>query len=201
MVLKDRLFRLADTGFRKTSMRPFVLTAGKALKREWAARARGSAISHVFVSVENPIRPDPGAPNPFKVIRAIQECNSPELPIVPGVCVVPNDCFRHLYKICDWFYREVGSIPLICEVNYSLYQSPTEDEWCALEDVLPGIIKDFFPKTQLNIFSSVVPEYAYGGRDPYLFDLNLENSHKMNQWNYKNKVDELIQHLETVDYP
>src|SRR3989338_6781047 len=47
MVLKDRLFRLADTGFRKTSMRPFVLTAGKALKREWAARARGSAISHV----------------------------------------------------------------------------------------------------------------------------------------------------------
>lgn len=201
MVLKDRLFRLADTGYEKTGVRPFVLTAGKALNKGWASRARGSAISHVFVSIENPIRPDPGAPNPFKVARAIQECTSLEMPIVPGVCVVPNDCFKHLYEICDWFYREVGSIPLICEVNYGLYQSPTEDEWHALEDVLPGVIRDFFPKTQLNLFSSVVPEYAYGGRDPYLFDLNLGNSHRMEQGNYRNKVDGFIQHLETVDYP
>lgn len=201
IVLKNRLFQLADTGYRKTGMRPFILTAGKTLKKEWVQRARASAISHVFVSVENPIRPDPGAPNPFKVIKAIQECNSSELPIVPGVCVVPNDCFKHLYEICDWFFREVGSIPLICEMNYSLYQSPTADEWSALEDVLPGVIKDFFPKTQLNIFSSVIPEYAYGGLDPYLFDLNLENSHEMNQGNYKDKIDWFIQHLETANYP
>lgn len=201
MVLKNRLFRLADIGFRKTGMRPFVLTAGKALRKEWAERARESALSHVFVSIENPIRPDPGAPNPFKVVRAIQECTSPELPIVPGVCVVPKDCFKHLYKICEWFYGELGSIPLICEMNYSLYQSPTEDEWRALEEVLPEVIKDFFPKTQLNLFSSVAPEYAYGGRDPYVFDLNLENSHKMDQGNYKDKTEGFIQHLETVDYP
>lgn len=201
MVLGDRLFQLADTGFRKTGMRPFVLTAGKALGKKWVEQARASAISHAFVSVENPIHPDPGAPNPFKVIRAIAKYDSPEFPIIPGVCVVPNNCFKHLYEICDWFYNEVGSIPLICEVNYSLYQSPTEDEWEELTEVLPRIINDFFQKTQLNLFSSVVPEYAYGGMDPYVFDLNLENSHKMDQGNYESKIDEFTRYLETVDYP
>lgn len=201
MVLGDRLFALADIGLKKTSMRPFVLTAGKALGREWVNRARNSAFSHVFVSVENPIRPDPGAPNPFKVVQMIQKYNSLELPIVPGVCVIPNDCFKHIYEICNWFYREVGSIPLICEKNYSLYQSPTEDEWRALEDCIPEVIKDFFPKTQLNIFSSVVPEYAYGGQDPYLFELNLENSHGLDQKNYKDKIDWFMQHLENANYP
>lgn len=201
MVLKDRLFRLADTGYKRTDIQPFVLTAGKNLNKKWVNRARESAISHVFVSIENPIKPDPGAPNPFKVVQAINECSSLEFPIVPGVCVVPNNCFKYLYEICEWFYKELGSIPLICEVNYSQYQSPKEDEWRALEDVLPSIIKEFFPKTQLNLFSSVIPEYAYGGRDPYLFDLNLENSHGINQENHEEKIVEFFKHLETVDYP
>lgn len=201
MVLGDRLFDLASTGLRKTGLRPFVLTAGKNLSAAWVNKARQSPISHVFVSVENPIRPDKHAPNPFKVAEAIRNFTAPEMPIVPGVCVVSNDCFKYLYQICEWFFKELGRIPLICEVNYEPYISPTEDEWLALEEALPAVIKDFFPKTQLNLFSSIVPEYAYGGKDPYVFDLNLENSHGIDAGNYRSKLSGFIQHLETANYP
>lgn len=201
MVLGDRLFDLAKIGFEKTGLHPFVLTAGKELNRDWAKKAAQSPISHVFVSIENPIIPNQGAPNPFKVVEAINECNSSHLPVIPGVCVVPNNCFKYLYEICEWFYRELGRIPLICEVNYSRYKCPSEDEWRALEDVVPAVVKDFFPKTPLNLFSSVVPEYAYGGKDPYVFDLNLENKHQINKGNYKRKLDSFIEHLITVNYP
>lgn len=200
-VLGDRLFELANIGFQHTGARPFILTAGKRLEKSWVEKAKRSQISHIFVSVENPIDPQRGAPNPFGVVQMIRECNSPELPIVPGVCIVPNNCFKYLYRICEWFYKELGRIPLICEVNYSPYQSPNEDEWRDLERELPKVIKDFFPLTQLNLFSSVVPELAYGGKDPYVFDLNLENTHCIDLVNYQTKVDEFIGYLETVSYP
>ncbi|MFA6515426.1 MAG: radical SAM protein [Candidatus Paceibacterota bacterium] len=201
MVLGDRLFELAKIGFQKTGLHPFILTAGKELNKKWVDKAIQSQISHVFVSVENPFRPNKGAPNPFKVVESIKEYNSSQMPIVPGVCVIPNDCFKDLYKICEWFYKELGEIPLICEVNYSTYKTPTDDEWLALEDNLPFVIKDFFPQTKLNLFSSVVPEYAYNGKDPYVFDLNLENTHGITEHNYKSKLDGFIEKLKTVNYP
>lgn len=201
LVLGNRLFELAEMGFKKTGLKPFILTAGKELDKEWVGSALQSKIGHVFVSIENPIKPDRGAPNPFRIVEAIRKYDSLRLPILPGVCVVPNDCFKHLYDICEWFYKELGRIPLICEVNYSTYQSPSAEEWRALEDVIPAIITDFFSKTQLNLFSSVVPEYAYGGKDPYVFDLNLENTHEITRQNYRSKLDSFVRHLESVNYP
>lgn len=200
-ILGDKLFQLADIGFQKTGLRPFVLTAGKYLNKSWIKKARQSKISHVFVSVENPINPDGGAPNPMEIVKKIRNYNSPELPIVPGVCVVPNNCFKHIYKICEWFYEELGRIPLICEINYGLYKSPNEDEWQCLENTLPAVIKDFFPKTQLNLFSSIVPEYAYGGSDPYVLELDLENTHKIDKNNYKTKLNGFVDRLNNTNYP
>lgn len=66
---------------------------------------------------------------------------------------------------------------------------------------LPAVIRDFFPQTQLNLFSSVTPEYSYGGKDPYVFDLNLENTHGITRQNYKEKLDSFINHLESKNYP
>ncbi len=45
-----------------------------------------------------------------------------------------------------------------------------------LQKVLYDVVHDFGLVTPLNLFSSIIPEYAYGGDDPYLFELNLENS-------------------------
>jgi len=200
-LLGDRLFRLADIGYKLTGLRPFILTAGKELNKEWVLRARESAIAHIFVSIENPIQPDKGAPDPNRVVDFIREFNSPTLPIVPGVCVVPNNCFKHLPEICNWFYTRLGRIPPLCEVNYSPYKCPSEIEWEDLKKVLPTVIRDHFHNTQLNIFSSIVPEYAYGGKDPYVFDLDLENTQEINGINYKRKQSPLIRELNTVHYP
>jgi len=199
-VLGDRLFELANTGFRITNMRPFVLTSGKDIDERWVRKAKKSAISHVFVSIENPAKPDPGAPNPEEIMHKIKAFNSPELPIVPGVCVVPNDCFSSLYEICKWFFENLEMIPLISEVNFGLYASPTEEEWKELEKNVYKVIRDFFHRAHLNLFSSVAPEYAYGGNDPYIFDLGLNNPHEITDKNIQSKIDEVYNFLHSTSY-
>jgi MoaA/NifB/PqqE/SkfB family radical SAM enzyme len=201
MVLGDRLFELADRGYQLTNLRPFMLTAGKALNSTWAQRARNSAISHVFVSVENPIRPDPGAPDPHRVVAAIRELDSKELPIVPGVCVVPNDLFGRLYDICVWFYERLGRIPVIHEINYDAYQSPTEEQWEQLADNVTRVVRDFSRITALNLFPSVSPELGYGGHDPYIFELDLENTYGIDGSNYDQKLVDIATKLERGNYP
>lgn len=201
MVLGKRLFALADRGYETTGLKPFMLTAGKALSLRWAERARKHAINHVFVSIENPFAPDPGAPDPIKVSRAIRESDTQELPILPGVCVVQNRDFARLYEICCWFYEKLGKIPLISEVNYDAYQPPSEEEWEALERNLELILKEFHGKTPLKLFPYVSPELSYGGNDPYIFDLDLENSYGMNAQNYQVKLGEFLARLDGSNYP
>ncbi|BCQ30296.1 hypothetical protein NK8_84870 (plasmid) [Caballeronia sp. NK8] len=200
-VLGDRLFELANIADRKTGIRPFVLTAGKKMDAEWVSKARASALSHVTVSIENPVRPDKGAPNPFKVVRSIARFDSVALPIIPGVCVVPNDCFKHLYEICRWFYEELGAIPSIAEANYGAYCSPTEQEWQELGDNLSRVIGDFLRKTPLSLFGSVAPELTFGGRDAYICDLDLENSYRMTSENVPSKVSQVLKRLTETNYP
>jgi pyruvate-formate lyase-activating enzyme len=188
LVLGDRLFRLADRAYARTSVKPFVLTSGNALSEAWVQKAARSAISHVFVSIENPIRPDSGAPNPQKVVGAMRKLNSASLPIAPGVCVLPNNCFKHLHEICCWFYGELGRIPVISEINYSAYCPPTEAEWNDLSVNLERVVRDFHHKTPLNLFASVSPELAYGTTDPYIFHLGLENTFGMNRENVQKQL-------------
>lgn len=185
LVLGDRLFSLADRAYARTSVEPFVLSSGKALSEAWVQKAARSSISHVFVSIENPIHPARGAPNPQKIVKAIRRLDSPSLPIVPGVCVIPNNCFKHLYDICCWFYDALGRIPVIAEINYSAYTSPTEAEWQDLSDNLERVIRDFHDKTPLNLFCSVSPELAYGTTDPYTVHLGLENMHGLSRENIR----------------
>jgi MoaA/NifB/PqqE/SkfB family radical SAM enzyme len=201
MVLGERLFALAERGYARTGVAPFILTAGKALNERWVTKARESRISHVFVSVENPLAPDPGAPNPIKVVTAIGELDSPDLPIVPGVCVVPNELFGQLYEICAWFYERIGRIPVIHEINYDAYRRPTEDQWRALERNVARVYREFYRVTPLNLFPSVSPELGYGAFDPYIFELDLENTYEMTADNYRAKLGDVTGRLIDSNYP
>lgn len=201
LVLGDKLFDYSNHAFKVTGIKPFILSVGKTLDKEWVEKAKTNSISHVFVSIENPINPDKGAPDPNKTIKKIKELNSVELPILAGVCVVPNSNFKDLKKTCDWFYENLGYIPSIAEINYDVYVSPTEHEWRALEENLHLIYQTYYGKTNLNLFHSVSPELSYQGNDPYLFSLDLENSYGITDSNQSEKIVSVINNLEGLNYP
>lgn len=90
IVLNDELFKLANLGYEINGIKPFVLTHGKGMNSDWIEKAKKSAISHIFLSIENPINPDKGALNPNKSIELLKKYNSEELPIILGVCVILN---------------------------------------------------------------------------------------------------------------
>lgn len=201
MVLGKRLFTLADRGFEFLGVKPFVLTAGKALAPHWAEKARKHAIKHLFVSIENPFTPDPGAPDPIRVAEAIKQCHTDEMPVLPGVCVVQNESFSRLFDICCWFFDRLGSIPIMSEVNFNAYCPPTEVEWKALEVNMEQVVREFHGKTPLKLFPYVSPELSFGGHDPYIFDLDLENSYRMTAENYQSKLSEFLRRLDQENYP
>lgn len=200
LVLGDRLFRLANRAYAQTSTKPFILTNGSALSDAWVEKAAHSSISHVFVSIENPIQPDLGAPDPKKIVTSIRRLNSESLPVAPGVCVIPNNCFKHLHEICCWFYDELGRIPVISEINFSAYTPPTEDQWGDLTRNLEQVIRDFHHKTPLNLFASVSPELAYGTTDPYTMNLGLRNRYGMTRGNVREKLQTILTDLIAMNY-
>jgi pyruvate-formate lyase-activating enzyme len=201
MVLGDNLFTLANVGHSQTGIKPYVLTAGKELSSGWVDKAKESSIDHVFVSIENPLFPMKGAPDPIKTASLIKKLTSDKLPIVPGVCVVPNHCFKHLFEICSWFYDKFGRIPVMSEINYGAYNKPTDTEFVDLGRSVEKVLAHFASKTQLNLFATVVPELAYGGVTPCIFELGLDNSHGISVDNFKEKSVELLSIAEDVYYP
>ena len=185
MILGQRLFSLADLGFAELGQKPYVLTAGKVLTLAWAERARKHAISHLFVSIENPFMPDPGAPDPHKVINAIKQCHTNEMPVLPGVCVVHNKCFNRLYDICEWFFEHLGQIPIISGINHSAYESPREQDWEDFAANIERIVRVFHGKTPLKLFPNISPELSFGETDPVTIKLDLENTLGITKNNYK----------------
>jgi len=57
LVLKDRLFELADYGYKKTGIPPYILTNGLGITKNWVEKAKKHHIKYLFVSLENPFNP------------------------------------------------------------------------------------------------------------------------------------------------
>lgn len=94
MVLGNRLFEIADRGYKMVGIKPYMLTAGKALSATWIEKAQQSALSHARVSLENPLNPDPGAPNPFAVLEKIKTQNFMKIVLIPSqIAQKHNRCF------------------------------------------------------------------------------------------------------------
>lgn len=201
ITLKDDLFKRAALAYEITQLRPFLLTHGSNLKPDWFYKAKDSAFEAIYVSVENPVSPDLGAQDPRKTIDYVLKYSSASLPIKLGVCLIPNEQFVNLLKICDWFYESVGYIPPIAEVNYAAYQSPTEKQWRELELSLMAVLEKYLGKTSLNLFHSVSPELAYGGADPYVFSLGLINRFHITDENIDENALAVADDIKTSNYP
>jgi len=201
ITMKDKLFDRARIAHDISGLRPFLLTHGRGLKQDWFDKARDSAFSAIYMSIENPVEPDSGAEDPERTIALVAANHSDDVPVKLGVCVVPNHRFGDLLEICDWFYERIGYIPPIAEVNYGAYVSPTEEQWAALERSLAQVLDKYYGRTHLNLFHSVSPELSYTGKDPYVFSLGLINRFGIDSGNIPDKAIEMAKVIRASNYP
>lgn len=204
MVLGDRLFTIARRGYDIIGLRPYMLTAGKALSEKWIEKAKQSALSHACVSLENPLNPDPGAPNPHVVLEKIKTLNSDQFPLMLGLTVVRNQDFAKLYEVCEYVYQKVGILPNLAEINYDQFVVPTDQEIEDFQENIYKIFKRWINETRINIFSYISPEiYAdHGGATSYLVELDINDPYKIKETNdFDEIIDKIISFQENYSYP
>lgn len=193
--LGNRVFNLAEKLYKKTGIKPYILTNGKGIENNFITLAKKSFISHLVVSLENPLEPDRGAPNPNEIIKKIKKYNSIKFPIIPGAIIIKNDQFKNLYKICNIFYKKLQCLPTINELGYDFFIPPTKKQ---LKDLYLGILKVirfFYYKTPINLFPAISPELCLNGRKSYICELSLENKYKLTQKNISEKIPQILNKL------
>ena len=177
LVLGARLFELTRRAYATSGIAPYVLTAGSRLSEEWIEDATDAGIKYVMVSIENPLSPDPGAPDPFAIMRRIARLSSPKLPLFPGVTIVRNEFFHRIHEICRIVFDEIGVLPSIQELNYQLYESPSDVELKHLYRNMKRVVREFAKYSSINMFAYVAPELCTVSfdREAYLMELSFDD--------------------------
>lgn len=201
LLLGDRLFKLARRIYQSVSIKPFILTNGALINKEFIDAAKQNPyINFLYVSLENPLEPDRGAFNPEEIMKKMMKYNSKRLPIIPAVAVINNEHFKNLYKICRIFYKKLRCLPTISELNYSLFTSPTKKQLEELYENVFKIVKFFHLKTAIKLFPYISPELCYGGFPHYIIELNLENKYGLTKNNINRKLIPVLNQLKK-SYP
>lgn len=200
LVLKDKLFKLSKQIYDSSSIKPYILTNGKAINQTFLKKAQCGSINFLAVSLENPLHPDRGAANPNEIMNKIKKYNSENFPIIPAVVIVKNEDFKNLYKICRIFYKKLGVLPTISELNFQAFAPPTQAQLKALYKNIFKIVKKFYLKTPIKLFPYISPELCYGGFKHYVTELNLENKHNLTKDNLGKKLYQVLNQLE-ISYP
>lgn len=128
-----------------------------------------------IVSLENPFDTDKGAPRTIEILEKIKTLNSDELMVHPGVMIIKNNMFKHLFKICDFVYEEIGLIPTLSELTYGAYESPSDKDLEYLYENIYKLFEKYYYKTDLMTFPYVSPELFFGDRNHYLTELDIDN--------------------------
>ncbi len=195
LILRDKLCSIINQAYKTTNIKPYILTAGKSLTEVWVKKAKRTSLSHIFVSLENPLNPDRGAPDPCIIMKKITSFNSKELPILPGTMIIRNEDYKDLFRICQIVYNQIGAIPNFSELNYQAYQSPNQKELDYLYENVYQIVLKYANKYPINIFSYVAPELGYGNTYPYITDLNLSNTLKIKRGKFEKGINSVIRQL------
>ena len=204
MVLGDRLFEIAEHGFEVTGIQPYILTAGKALSEKWIEKAKKSSLSHACVSLENPLNPDPGAPNPHVILDRIKTLSTEDFPLRLGLTVVRSEDFSKLYDICEYVYEKSGILPNLAEINYDQFVVPTDQEIEDFQENIYKIFKRWSGEARINIFPYISPEiYAdHGGKKSYLVELDIHDPYKIRETdNHDQIIDKISTFQESRSYP
>lgn len=204
MVLGDRLFEMAKRGLEVTGIKPYILTAGKALSKQWIEKAKQSSLSHACISLENPLNPDPGAPDPRRILEKLRDLNSDDFPLRLGMTIVRNSDFNKLYNVCEYIYNEIGILPNLSEINYDKLTVPTEQEIEGFQENVYKIYQRWLGETRINIFPYIAPElYSdHGSVRSYLVELDIHDPYEIKKADdYDQIIDQVIEVQEKRSYP
>lgn len=177
LLLSDRLFDMINIVYMETGIHPYILTNGLLVDNKIINKAKSANAGGIVISMENPFRPDPGAPDPFKIIDKVREFNSDDLPVLPGLVIVRNSEYKNILNICDWFFEKCGQIPCINELSYMLYETPSEQDLRDLDANVRAAIRKYFGKTRMDFFPMIIPECYTGSQRRFSIDLGLSDKY------------------------
>ena len=197
LVVGDKLFEYSNYLYSETGLKAYVLTNGKALNKEVIEKAKKSNISAFLVSVENPFDESKDAPKTDETLEKISMLDNEDVRVLPAVVVVKNKYFNKLKDICDYFYDKIGSLPVISELTFHAFESPTKTELKYLYENVKAIAKKYYGLSPIRIFPYISPELYAGGDKNYLNELDIENTIGINNSNIDTTALLLFEKLET----
>ena len=195
IVIGDKLFDYSNYLHSKTGLKPYVLTNGKALNNEIIEKAKKANISAFLVSVENPFDESEGVPSTNETLNKIAALDNNDVRVLPAVVVVKNEYFHKLKEICDYFYSKIEMLPVISELTFHAFQSPTEDQLKSLYENVKNIAKEYYGVSPIRIFPYISPELYASGEKNYLNELDIENTIGINQSNVEEIAPVLFEKL------
>lgn len=175
LLLGDGLFELSRRVHDVLGIKPYILTNGKNLESILTNKSIQNNISAYLVSLENPFEINNGAVNTFVSVEKIKKYNDGAIAIKPGIVIVRNHMFSMLCDICDFFYTQLQIIPPVSELNFIDFEPPTDTELKDLEHNVYAVVKKYFGKSELHLFSYIVPELSNCYQNRYLVELDLTN--------------------------
>lgn len=196
LVIGDKLFVYSNYLYQQTGLRPYVLTNGKALNIDIIKKAKKANISAFLVSVENPFDESEGAPSTEETLKKIAELDNSDVRVLPAVVVVKNKYFGRLKEICDLFYSKIHMLPVISELTFHAFQSPSQKELRDLYDNVRSIAEEYYGIAPIRIFPYISPELYASGDKNYLNELDIENTIGITDTNVKEIAPMLMQKLE-----
>ena len=196
LVIGEKLFDYSNYLYYETGIKPYILTNGKALNGSVIEKAKQSHISAFLVSVENPFDESEGAPSTNETLEKIITLDNAEVRVLPAVVVVKNEYFHKLKDICDYFYNKIKMLPVISELTFHAFQSPTEEQIKLLYENIKNIAKEYYEITPIRIFPYISPELYASGDKNYLNELDIENTIGINEYNIEEIAPLLFKKLE-----
>ena len=202
IVLGDRLFELGNRAYNITGIKPYFLTGGKGINDSWIEKAKKSAFTHAFVSLENPLNSDPGSVNAYETMKKINKYSSEDFKLELGSTVIRNEDFKDIYMICKIVYEETGKLPKLQEINFLPFTSPTDKELNDLYENLVKVIAEYYNKAPLDFFPYISPEFcaSHNKKESFLAELNMKNLYKIGEVPYE-ESEKIMEYRQILNYP
>lgn len=196
LIMGDSLFDMSEIMYKKTGIKPYVLTNGKLLDESVIEKSKKAHISAYLVSIENPFDQSEGAPKTRDILEKIRTLNCEEVNVIPAIMIVANDSFKHISKIADYVYDEIGTLPSFAELTYQAYKTPSPEEIEALYSNIKEISEKYYGIAPIRIFPYISPEFFANGRKNYLSELDIDNSIDIMNDNIPEAAEKLLEKLE-----